>query len=108
KHVLCEKPFDRRPDEVERAFDAAARNGCLLMEAFMYRHHLQTYALKQLVASGRIGRLRHIRTAFSFTLDDVEDVRLQPELAGGALDRKSTRLNSSHQIISYAVFCLKK
>src|SRR5258708_29458729 len=26
----------------------------------------------------------------------------------GQLDRKSTRLNSSHQIISYAVFCLKK
>src|SRR5947208_10443255 len=26
----------------------------------------------------------------------------------GAVDRKSTRLNSSHQIISYAVFCLKK
>src|SRR5947208_13474531 len=34
------------------------------------------------------------------------------ELMGGfpalARDRKSTRLNSSHQIISYAVFCLKK
>src|SRR5258708_27948483 len=31
-------------------------------------------------------------------------------LSGGAVgeDRKSTRLNSSHQIISYAVFCLKK
>src|SRR2546427_6933233 len=27
---------------------------------------------------------------------------------GGALDRKSTRLNSSHSQISYAVFCLKK
>src|SRR5207244_4537007 len=27
---------------------------------------------------------------------------------GGKEDRKSTRLNSSHQIISYAVFCLKK
>src|SRR5258708_20354085 len=27
---------------------------------------------------------------------------------GCALDRKSTRLNSSHQIISYAVFCFKK
>src|SRR5947208_10933814 len=26
----------------------------------------------------------------------------------GNIDRKSTRLNSSHQIISYAVFCLKK
>src|SRR5207244_12187577 len=29
-------------------------------------------------------------------------------LAGLRGDRKSTRLNSSHQIISYAVFCLKK
>src|SRR2546426_5249608 len=27
---------------------------------------------------------------------------------GHALDRKSTRLNSSHLVISYAVFCLKK
>src|SRR5258708_21162803 len=30
------------------------------------------------------------------------------EEAFGQLDRKSTRLNSSHQIISYAVFCLTK
>src|SRR5258708_39161458 len=29
-------------------------------------------------------------------------------VVGRVLDRKSTRLNSSHQIISYAVFCLKK
>src|SRR5438034_4967018 len=28
--------------------------------------------------------------------------------APGAVDRKSTRLNSSHTVISYAVFCLKK
>src|SRR5207244_5884141 len=41
-------------------------------------------------------------------------VRAQRHLAGLAVarrklrDRKSTRLNSSHQIISYAVFCLKK
>src|SRR5687768_18100433 len=28
--------------------------------------------------------------------------------AGGGIDRKSTRLNSSHGYISYAVFCLKK
>src|SRR5256885_7145600 len=35
--------------------------------------------------------------------------QLQLEVADGhALDRKSTRLNSSHLVISYAVFCLKK
>src|SRR2546426_7307807 len=31
-----------------------------------------------------------------------------PERLGVAADRKSTRLNSSHLVISYAVFCLKK
>src|SRR5258708_24945487 len=34
--------------------------------------------------------------------------RLFPTRASQTTDRKSTRLNSSHQIISYAVFCLKK
>src|SRR5688572_31160302 len=33
---------------------------------------------------------------------------LLAERAGRVLDRKSTRLNSSHSQISYAVFCLKK
>src|SRR5258708_19147660 len=36
----------------------------------------------------------------------AQNPRLQP--VESFLDRKSTRLNSSHQIISYAVFCLKK
>src|SRR5258708_14430523 len=38
-------------------------------------------------------------------LDDGTDAALA---ARSLEDRKSTRLNSSHQIISYAVFCLKK
>src|SRR5256885_6169208 len=33
---------------------------------------------------------------------------LRDEARGRLLDRKSTRLNSSHLVISYAVFCLKK
>src|SRR5256885_13185226 len=32
----------------------------------------------------------------------------EPRRRGGGGDRKSTRLNSSHLVISYAVFCLKK
>src|SRR2546426_8089847 len=34
-------------------------------------------------------------------------LKLQTDFASG-IDRKSTRLNSSHLVISYAVFCLKK
>src|SRR5256885_10901432 len=33
---------------------------------------------------------------------------LRPGRGGALADRKSTRLNSSHLVISYAVFCLKK
>src|SRR5258708_18148648 len=35
-------------------------------------------------------------------------MRITVKARDGQTDRKSTRLNSSHQIISYAVFCLKK
>src|SRR5260221_8010318 len=43
----------------------------------------------------------------------VADVQMLPAdaavpIPGHLLDRKSTRLNSSHTVISYAVFCLKK
>src|SRR5947208_13556736 len=42
-------------------------------------------------------------------LEDMEGRRdVADRAVRGAEDRKSTRLNSSHQIISYAVFCLKK
>src|SRR5436190_18580320 len=40
--------------------------------------------------------------------DDHHRAVHDPESLGGPVDRKSTRLNSSHTVISYAVFCLKK
>ena len=64
KHVLCEKPFTRHPEEVEASFDAAERHGRLLSEAFMYRHNPQTLKLAVLVRDGAIGELRLIRSAF--------------------------------------------
>lgn len=85
KHVLCEKPYSRRPFEVEEAFDAAARAGLVLMEAFMYRHHPQIPLVKALVEGGRIGRLRFVRSTFTFRIGGDRDVRLDPNLDGGAL-----------------------
>jgi D-xylose 1-dehydrogenase (NADP+, D-xylono-1,5-lactone-forming) len=85
KHVLCEKPLGRRTADVERAFDVAEREGRLLMEAFMYRHNPQTRALAELVAEGAIGRVRMVRAAFSFAVDNPANVRLSAGLDGGAL-----------------------
>src|SRR3712207_8656427 len=39
---------------------------------------------------------------------DLGDVGVDRHQVAGQVDRKSTRLNSSHANISYAVFCLKK
>jgi len=85
KHVLCEKPLTRRPAEAEEAFDAAEAADRFLMEAFMYRHHPQTLRLRELVDDGTIGELRLVRSAFSFPLTDLANVRMRPELDGGAL-----------------------
>src|SRR5258708_27960180 len=51
-------------------------------------------------------RLRHRVSPRSLLMDSPAHSPSTP--ARLRLDRKSTRLNSSHQIISYAVFCLKK
>jgi D-xylose 1-dehydrogenase (NADP+, D-xylono-1,5-lactone-forming) len=85
KHVLCEKPMSRHAGDVESAFDAAERNGRILMEAFMYRHHPQTRRLRQLVDEGAIGDLRLVRTCFSYSLYDEENIRLRTEVDGGSL-----------------------
>jgi predicted dehydrogenase len=85
KHVLCEKPLSRREADVAAIFDLAEREGRLLMEAFMYRHHPQTARVAELVRSGAIGRLRLIRASFSFNATDPADVRLLTTLDGGSL-----------------------
>jgi predicted dehydrogenase len=82
--VLCEKPLARDPASVERAFDVADREGLVLMEAFMWRHHPQTVRLAELAGGGAIGELRLVRASFSFMLRG-DDVRLDPALEGGAL-----------------------
>jgi predicted dehydrogenase len=85
KHVLCEKPLSRHPDEVEAAFDAADRAGRLLSEAFMYRHNPQTKRLGQLIDDGAVGEVRLVRSAFSYSLYDRENIRLRTDVEGGAL-----------------------
>jgi xylose dehydrogenase (NAD/NADP) len=85
KHVLCEKPMSRHPADVAAAFAAAEREGRLLTEAFMYRHNPQTKRLKELVDSGAIGELRLIRSTFSYSLFDTENIRLRTDVEGGSL-----------------------
>src|SRR5438034_7616164 len=55
---------------------------------------------------GDIERIAKERTGRTLRLQGELKLAFFPSLGAG--DRKSTRLNSSHTVISYAVFCLKK
>src|SRR5256885_13237106 len=57
----------------------------------------------EIVRNGLIGKLTHVEVGLPDGHSDF--ARTAPALVE---DRKSTRLNSSHLVISYAVFCLKK
>src|SRR3712207_7127327 len=63
----------------------------------LFRSSLRRMVRREQRASDQQDGLRH----------PLDGTRVHPGL-GGQRDRKSTRLNSSHANISYAVFCLKK
>src|SRR5260221_4307490 len=62
--------------------------------------------VKQLIAIENLGNMDVLCTDKTGTL--TEGQMQLVDYTSGMGDRKSTRLNSSHTVISYAVFCLKK
>ncbi len=87
KHVLCEKPIAMSPGELAEVEAVCQANGVQLTEAFMYRHHPQIGIVRDLLDSGRIGRLVAIDARFHFLLDpaDGPNIRLNAQVGGGAV-----------------------
>jgi predicted dehydrogenase len=85
KHVLCEKPLALTVAEVDAIAAAAARNGRIAVEAFMYLHHPQTLRALEIARSGALGTLQVVSSAFSFFLDRDIDPRIDPTIGGGSL-----------------------
>ena len=85
KHVLCEKPLAMTSADAQRMVDASRAAGVQLMEGFMYRLHPSWVAVRELVASGRIGRLVAVQSWFSYYNDDPANIRNIREVGGGAL-----------------------
>jgi len=85
KHVLCEKPLGATAAECDEMDRAAREGGVALMEAFMYRFHPRIERVSKLIRDGAIGPLVSIQSTFTFRLRRSDDIRLQKELAGGAL-----------------------
>ncbi len=63
KDVMLEKPMAMDRTECDRILDAQRRSGRLLQLAFVCRHTVASVAAAELVASGRLGRIYHVKAS---------------------------------------------
>ena len=85
KHVLCEKPLALTVQEVDAISGASEKYGKVVAEAFMYRSHVQSLKVKEIVDSGELGKVKLIHGSFTFVMTNPEDYRWNPEMGGGGL-----------------------
>ena len=85
KHVLVEKPLALDAKDILPLIKLRDEKKVLVCEAFMVVYHPQWIKVRDLIASGAIGRLRHVQGAFSYYNVDPKNMRNQLDLGGGAL-----------------------
>lgn len=85
KHVLVEKPLALDAKDIPALIKLRDEKKVLVCEAFMVVYHPQWIKVRDLIASGAIGRLRHVQGAFSYYNVDPKNMRNQLDLGGGAL-----------------------
>ncbi|RAZ75214.1 Gfo/Idh/MocA family protein [Mesorhizobium atlanticum] len=85
KHVLVEKPLALDAKDIPPLIKLRDEKKVLVCEAFMVVYHPQWIKVRDLIAGGAIGRLRHVQGAFSYYNVDPNNMRNQLDLGGGAL-----------------------
>src|SRR5258707_8527375 len=84
------------------------RRVALLENGRLEEYSVERSGSRQIVGSVYKGRVKNIEMGLKAMFVDIGLDKNAFLHFWDALDRKSTRLNSSHANISYAVFCLKK
>src|SRR5579871_874049 len=94
------RPFSRHP---------VVSGGSAILDAIRFQNELAVFAGPGLGHNRSVSPLTQMIEDQPHSLSGLAvDQDLSGNREGGMVDRKSTRLNSSHVEISYAVFCLKK
>nr|WP_062333272.1 Gfo/Idh/MocA family oxidoreductase [Herbidospora sakaeratensis] len=83
-HVLVEKPLTGTYAETARLVALARSRGLVLLENYMFLHHSQHGAVRDMVARGAVGELRGFAGAFTFPPKPEGDIRYQRDVGGGA------------------------
>ena len=86
KHVICEKPMSLNATEVEIMVAEARKSGLFLMEALWPPFQPSYLKAGEILESGKMGRLLHMRGKFAFISSYDPDLRTYDiQLGGGAL-----------------------
>ncbi|MBT8410215.1 MAG: Gfo/Idh/MocA family oxidoreductase [Octadecabacter sp.] len=85
KHVLVEKPVAMAADQIDPLIALRDSTGLVCAEAYMIAHHPQWHRVRQLIAEGAIGDLRHVDGIFTYNNPDRSNVRFDASLGGGGI-----------------------
>jgi predicted dehydrogenase len=85
KHVLCEKPLGMNAAEVAEAIAVSKETDRIFVEASWNRWHPRSQRIREIVASGELGKITRIRTCFTYDGLDEGNIRLDPALGGGII-----------------------
>ena len=105
KHIFCEKPVGRSPEESAAAEEAARKAGVLSFTGFCYRWAPLVQWLRGLIREGRLGDITHYRGRFlvgyASNPDGVLSWRFEREIAGtGSLgDLMSHAVDMAHFLV---------
>ena len=85
KHVLCEKPPGRNPEEARQMMEAARASGKKLKVGFNHRHHPAVWKAKELFDQDHIGEPFFIRCCYGHggRSGYEKEWRVDPEVSGG-------------------------
>ena len=88
KPVICQKPICSNEAEGQRILEVERATGLPLIEAWHYQYHPIAQRVRQILASGMLGKLRTIESRFNvpgkWVTAGSENIRFKYELAGGA------------------------
>lgn len=84
-HVLCEKPLATSVAHAEQMMRLAETKGARLMTAFKFRFHEEVLGAKELVETGRLGKILSFRLMFGGPVEVGGSWRAHKELSGGGV-----------------------
>jgi len=82
-NVLCEKPLAMNAAEASEMIEAANSSGKLLVTAFCHRFHEPVTRAKEIISSGKIGKVTMFRNRFGAKMDMTQVWFSNPQISSG-------------------------